>query len=73
MYETVGLRSLMAAALGSSIFDRKAIDGVLDGSAHGVMAIGKKAATAQNGDLQRYLGMAVILILVAFGLFWYLK
>jgi multicomponent Na+:H+ antiporter subunit D len=72
VYETIGLRALMAAALGSSIFDRKAIDGVVDGTAYGVGAIGRLGAKAQNGDLQRYLGMTVILILVAFGLYWYL-
>jgi multicomponent Na+:H+ antiporter subunit D len=72
VYETVGLRSLMAAAFGSSVFDRKAIDGVVDGAVYGVGAIGRFTAKAQNGDMQRYLGMAVILILVAFGLYWHL-
>ena len=72
VYETIGLRSLMAAAFGSSIFDRKAIDGVVDGSAYGIGALGRFSAKAHNGDLQRYLGLAVILVLVAFGLYWYL-
>ncbi|MCC8193404.1 MAG: Na+/H+ antiporter subunit D, partial [Deltaproteobacteria bacterium] len=72
VYQTVGLRGLMAAAFGSSIFDRKAIDGVVDGTAYGVGALGQIGAKVQNGDLQRYLGMAVILAMVAFGLYWYL-
>lgn len=72
VYDIVGLRALMAAAFGSSAFDRTAIDGVIDGTAYGVLNVGRVAALSQNGDLQRYLGMAVILILVAFGLYWYL-
>ncbi|MDR3073914.1 MAG: Na(+)/H(+) antiporter subunit D [Deltaproteobacteria bacterium] len=69
-YRAVGLRGLMAAAFGSSVFDRKAIDGVVDGSAYGVMGIGRIGAKLQNGDVQRYLGLAVILIMVVFGLYW---
>lgn len=71
-YRVVGLRGLMLAALGSSIFDRKGIDGVLDGSANGVLCFGRIGAKVQNGDLQRYVGLAVILAMIAFGLYWYL-
>lgn len=71
VYRVVGLRGLMAAALGSSIFDRKAIDGIVDGSACGVLRLGRIGAKMQNGDLQRYLGLTVILAMVAFGLYWY--
>ena len=69
---TADLRGLMLAALGSSIFDRKGIDGVLDGSAHGVLCLGRIGAKVQNGELQRYIGLAVILAMIAFGLYWYL-
>lgn len=72
VYRTVGLRGLMAAALGASVFDRQGIDGVIDGGAYGVMKIGRAGAALQNGDLQRYLGLAVILIFAACGMFWYL-
>ncbi len=72
-YRVLGLRGLMAAAFGASVFDRKGIDGVLDGGALGVLQIGRFGAKAQNGDLQRYLGLTVILALAAFGLFWYLS
>ncbi len=72
-YRVLGLRGLMAAAFGATVFDRKGIDGVLDGSAYGVMNIGRLGAKSQDGDLQRYLGLAVILILAAFGLFCYLS
>ena len=70
-YRAIGLRGMMAVAMGSSFFDRKAIDGVVDGSAYGVMRLGKLGAALQNGDLQRYLGLAVILALAAIALFCY--
>lgn len=71
-YRVLGLRGLMAAAFGSSVFDRKAIDGVIDGSAYGVMGLGRIGAKVQNGDLQRYLGLAAILLFAAIFLFLYL-
>ena len=72
-YRVIGLRGLMATAMGSSWFDRKCIDGIVDGSAYSVMHLGRFGAALQNGDLQRYLGLTVILALSAFGLFWYLS
>lgn len=71
-YRVVGLRGLMATAFCSSVFDRKGIDGVVDGTAYSVMGLGRLGAKAQNGDLQRYLGLAVILALIVFALYWYL-
>ncbi|MDL2210212.1 Na(+)/H(+) antiporter subunit D [Desulfovibrio sp. OttesenSCG-928-O18] len=71
-YRVVGLRGLMLAAFGTSVFDRKGIDGVLDGSAQGVLCLGRIGAKVQNGELQRYIGLAVILACIAFGLYWYL-
>ncbi|MDL2322221.1 Na+/H+ antiporter subunit D, partial [Desulfosarcina sp. OttesenSCG-928-B08] len=70
-YRVVGLGGLMAMAFGSSVFDRKGIDGVVDGSAHGVMGLGRIGAGIQNGDLQRYLTWAMILALIVFGVCWY--
>ena len=71
-YRVIGLKGMMAAAFGSSVFDRKAIDGVVDGSAYGVMGLGRIGAKTHNGDLQRYLGLAVILLFAAIFLFLYL-
>ena len=71
-YRVAGLRGLMAVASGASVFDRKGIDGVVDGSAYAVAGLGREGAKLQNGDLQRYLGLAVILALIVFGVLWYL-
>jgi multicomponent Na+:H+ antiporter subunit D len=71
VYRTVGLRGLMKAASGTNWFDRKGIDGVVDGAAYGVRDIGRLGALVQNGDLQRYLGLAFIIALIGFALIWY--
>ncbi len=71
-YRTVGIRGLLALASATNWFDKKAIDGVVDGTAYAVGGIGRFGAKLQSGDLQRYIGMAVILALVAFALVWYL-
>ncbi|MEW6259927.1 MAG: Na(+)/H(+) antiporter subunit D [Thermodesulfobacteriota bacterium] len=63
-YARVGLRGLLAAASGSSWFDKKAIDGVVDGTALGVRAIGEKATRVQTGKIQDYLASAMVLAMV---------
>ncbi|MDD4732180.1 MAG: Na(+)/H(+) antiporter subunit D [Desulfovibrio sp.] len=71
VYRVGGLRGLMALARGSSWFDRKGIDTVVDGSAYTVMNVGKLGAKVQTGRLQDYLGLAAILALCVFALVWY--
>jgi multicomponent Na+:H+ antiporter subunit D len=71
-YRVIGLKGLMAVAMGSAFFDRKAIDGVVDGSAYAVLGVGRLGAKAQNGNLQDYLALAALLALIVFGLVWYL-
>jgi multicomponent Na+:H+ antiporter subunit D len=46
---------------------------VVDGTAHGVSDIGRLGAKLQNGELQRYIGMTVILALLIFVLLWFLS
>jgi multicomponent Na+:H+ antiporter subunit D len=70
-YNRVGLRGLMKIAGGSAGFDRRAIDGVVDGTAVGVRRIGRTATGAQTGRLQDYLAAAVVLSLALFALVWY--
>ena len=70
-YRVGGLRGLMAMATGSSWFDRKAIDGFVDGSAHMVEGIGKAGARTQDADLQDYLALAAIIVACIYGLVWY--
>ncbi len=71
-YRVVGLRGLMSLGSTSAWFDRRAIDGVVDGSAATVLGIGRLGAKLQNGNLQDYLALAAVFFLLLFGLVWYL-
>jgi multicomponent Na+:H+ antiporter subunit D len=71
-YRVGGLNGLMLVATGSAWFDKKGIDGVVDGSACAVLGVGRIGAKLQNGSLQDYLALAVLLALLVFGLVWYL-
>ncbi len=72
VYRVIGLKWLMDFASGSSWFDRKGIDTVVDGTAYTVRNIGKTGAKIQTGRLQDYLGLAVVIALCVYGLVWYL-
>jgi multicomponent Na+:H+ antiporter subunit D len=72
VYNIVGLRGLLSLSNTTDLFDRHVIDGVVDNTAYGVNGIGRLGAKLQNGDLQRYIGLTVILALVIFALIWYL-
>ncbi|MDR1309254.1 MAG: Na(+)/H(+) antiporter subunit D, partial [Deltaproteobacteria bacterium] len=71
VWDKAGVRTLRGLGLLSSWFDRAAIDGVVDGSAKGVKGLGSLAALLQNGRLQHYLGLMVVLGLLVFAFFWY--
>ena len=72
VYEKIGLKALIEAGFGTSVFDVKAIDGVLDGSARGVREVGgASVARAQTGRLQDYLAAAVVVGLVIFAAVWF--
>ena len=71
VYRRVGLAGLLGLALGASIFDRKGIDGVVDGTAYTVRGVGRVTAKAQTGMLQDYLALVVILGLGIFALIWF--
>jgi multicomponent Na+:H+ antiporter subunit D len=71
VWDKVGVRALRLLALFSAWFDRAAIDGLVDGSAKGVKGLGSLAALAQNGRLQHYLGLMVVVALLVFAFFWY--
>ncbi|OLN25893.1 NADH-ubiquinone oxidoreductase chain L [Desulfovibrio sp. DV] len=73
VYEKVGLKALIEAGFGTSIFDVKVIDGVLDGSARGVREVGGAGvARSQTGRLQDYLAAAVSIGLAIFAAVWFL-
>ncbi|MEF8889674.1 MAG: hypothetical protein V5A14_06500, partial [Desulfohalobiaceae bacterium] len=69
-------RGVPAVVLGlsrfSDWFDRRGIDGVLDGTAYRVMDTGRVLAGIQTGRLQEYLALATVIILVVFASFWFL-
>jgi multicomponent Na+:H+ antiporter subunit D len=70
-YNRAGLRGMMKIAGGSVWFDKRAIDGVVDGTAVGVRHVGRTTTGAQTGRLQDYLALAVVLGLTVFALAWY--
>jgi len=71
VYNTVGLRSLIGMGDATSVFDKKGIDTVVDGSAYTVRFIGRAGAKAQTANLQDYLAWAAVLGLGIFALIWY--
>ncbi|TVM15517.1 Na(+)/H(+) antiporter subunit D [Oceanidesulfovibrio indonesiensis] len=71
VYRTIGLAFLLITAKLTSIFDRKGIDGVLDGSVYGVGRGGHALARTQTGKLQGYLAAALIIGLLVFAAAWF--
>jgi len=71
VYRTGGLRALIAMGDGTSVFDKKGIDTVVDGSAYTVRYIGRVGAKAQTAQLQDYLAFAAVLGLGIYALVWY--
>ena len=72
VYAKVGLRGLMSIAFGSSVFDRKGIDGVLDNSVYAVGEFGDSVSKINTGRLQSYVAGALIIGLGIFALVWFL-
>jgi len=71
VYRTGGLRALIAMGDGTSVFDKKGIDTVVDGSAYTVRYLGRVGAKAQTARLQDYLAFAAVLGLGIYALVWY--
>ena len=71
VYRTGGLRALIAMGNGTSVFDKKGIDTVVDGSAYTVRNLGRVGAKAQTARLQDYLAFAAVLGLGIYALVWY--
>jgi multicomponent Na+:H+ antiporter subunit D len=61
LYRTVGLRALFKNARISYGFDRKVIDGVVDGSAITVRGAGSIVRKLQVGKIQAYIGLSLFL------------
>jgi multicomponent Na+:H+ antiporter subunit D len=61
LYRTAALRALFGQAKLSFLFDRKAIDGVVDGSALTVRGIGSVVRKLQTGRIQTYIGLSLFI------------
>jgi multicomponent Na+:H+ antiporter subunit D len=59
LYRTVGLRALFRNAGIAYGFDRKVIDGVVDGSAVTVRGVGSVVRKLQTGKIQAYIGLSL--------------
>jgi len=61
LYRKIGLRALFKNAEFSYAFDRKVIDGVIDGTALSVMDFGDLVKKLQTGRIQTYIGLSLFL------------
>ena len=70
IYRVLGLLPLTVSARLAGVFDNKVIDGLVDGVATSVRAVGDRLRAAQRGALQENLILAfaagVILVIVLF-------
>jgi multicomponent Na+:H+ antiporter subunit D len=62
IYRTLGLRVLFNEAEFLYGFDKKVIDGVVDGSALSVRGVGSVVRKLQTGRIQVYIGCAVLIL-----------
>jgi multicomponent Na+:H+ antiporter subunit D len=60
VYRKIGLARLLDMAHGSSRFDARVIDGVVDGTATSVVGIGGVLAKLQTGKLSDYIGLSAL-------------
>jgi multicomponent Na+:H+ antiporter subunit D len=72
LYRTLGLKALMAFAGFFAWFDRWGIDGVVDNVAYGTQGFGNKVRNVQSGNIQYYLALALLLIFVIVGVYWFI-
>jgi multicomponent Na+:H+ antiporter subunit D len=64
IYRTLGLRFLFRSAETSYSFDRKVIDGIVDGSAASTLGLGSVVRKLQTGRIQTYIGLSVMIFLL---------
>lgn len=69
VWKALGLRGLYGGARGSDLLDRLGIDGVVDGTAYGVRAIGDRVRRLQWGSLQGYIALSTALAFLGILLF----
>ena len=69
LYRTVGLGLLFKNAEISNAFDRKVIDGIVDGSATTVRGFGSLVRKLQTGKIQAYIGFSLFMF---FLILWFI-
>ena len=72
LYRTFALKVLMILAGFFAWFDRWGIDGVVDNVAYGTQGIGNQVRKVQTGNIQNYLAVALLVIFVIIGVYWFL-
>jgi multicomponent Na+:H+ antiporter subunit D len=61
VYRTIGLSLLFKNARISNVFDKKVIDGIVDGSAMSVKGVGSLVRKLQTGRIQAYIGLSLFI------------
>jgi multicomponent Na+:H+ antiporter subunit D len=69
VYRTVGLSLLFKNARAANGFDKKVIDGIVDGSAMTVRSVGSLVRKLQTGRIQAYIGLALIMFFLIVWIF----
>jgi multicomponent Na+:H+ antiporter subunit D len=64
LYRTVALKGLYYKAKLAYLFDRKVIDGAVDGTADSVRALGGVVRKMQSGRVQAYVGLSVFIFVL---------
>jgi len=72
LYRTFALKLLMVLAGFFAWFDRWGIDGVVDNVAYGTQGIGNQVRKVQTGNIQNYLAVALLVIFIIIGVYWFL-
>ena len=71
VYRTILLRAFNFMARVSDVFDRKGIDGAVNGTAFSVMFLSRISTRLQSGRLQDQLAWMMLLALALFALIWF--
>ncbi len=71
VYRTIFLRAFNFVARVSDVFDRKGIDGAVNGTAFSVMFLSRISTRLQSGRLQDQLAWMMLLALALFALIWF--
>jgi multicomponent Na+:H+ antiporter subunit D len=72
VYRRVGLAALMGSARGAGVFDRQAIDTVVDSTASTVYGLSRFFRRIQTGRLQDYLAWMTVAAMLVFAVVWWL-